>query len=54
MIYWVASPYMPIESDVLEQMELFANSVTSSSFMGEKAKQIGEIIDEKVSTLSHY
>jgi hypothetical protein len=48
---WVAGPYMPIESDVLEEIKKFANSVTSSSFMGEKAKGIGEVIDGKVSAL---
>jgi hypothetical protein len=44
---------MPIEDDVLEQIKMFANSVTSSSFMGEKANQIGEVIDRKVGVLSH-
>jgi hypothetical protein len=54
MKYWVASPYMPIESDVLEQIKKFANSVTSCQFMYEKATQIGEAIDGKVSALLHY
>jgi hypothetical protein len=54
MKYWVASPYMPIEPDVLEQIKKFATSVTSSSFMNEKAKEISGIIDRKVGALSHY
>jgi hypothetical protein len=44
---------MPVEPDALVQMKEFANSVTSSSFMGEKAKEIAQAIDRKVS-LSFY
>jgi hypothetical protein len=44
---------MPIESDVLAQIKNFANSVPSSSFMSEKAKQIIDTIDGQVSAPFH-
>jgi hypothetical protein len=51
VIYWVSSPYSPIDQEVYSQMKDFASSVTSSSFMGEKAREIIHVINQKVSLL---
>jgi hypothetical protein len=48
VIYWVSSTYSPVDQEVYIQMKEFANSVTSSSFMGEKAREIILAIDQRV------
>ena len=42
---WIESPFMPIDPDILSEIREFANSVTSSPFMAEKAKKIVDVID---------
>jgi len=51
LVFWVESPYFPVDPCVVAQMKTFSNSVTGSASMSALARKIAVIIDEKASSV---